>query len=63
MKKVASKTKCESFSNSIFMEKKHLDIVINKCLSQNNEFSLDMPGTIIIKANKDKIIIKNLVSE
>ena len=45
------------------MEKKHLDIVINKCLSQSNEFSLDMPGTIIIKANKDKIIIKNLVTE
>ena len=36
------------------MEKKHLDIVINKCLSQSKNFSLDMPGTIIIKANKDK---------
>jgi len=62
-KKLLVKTKCESFSNSIFMEKKHLDIVINKCLSQSKNFSLDMPGTIIIKANKDKIIIKNLVSE
>jgi len=45
------------------MEKKHLDIVVNKCMSQSKEFSLDMPGKIIIKANKDNIIIKNLVTE
>ena len=62
-KKLLLKTKCESFSSSIFMEKKHLDIVVNKCLSQSKEFSLDMPGKIIIKANKDNIIIKNLVTE
>ena len=45
------------------MEKKHLDIIVDKCLSHSNEFSLDMPGTIIIKANKDNIIIRNLVTE
>ena len=57
-KKLIIKTKCESFSSSIFIEKKHLDIVINKCLSQSKEFSLDMPGPIIIKANKDEVIIR-----
>ena len=62
-KKLLLKTKCESFSSSIFMEKKHLDIIVDKCLSHSNEFSLDMPGTIIIKANKDNIIIRNLVTE
>ena len=62
-KKLIIKTKCESFSSQIFMEKKHLDIVINKCLSQNKEFSLDMPGPIIIKVKKDKVIIKILVAE
>ena len=62
-KKLIIKTKCESFSSQIFMEKKHLDIVINKCLSQSNKFTLDMPGPIVIVANKDKVIIKNLVTE
>ena len=62
-KKLLLKTKCESFSSSIFMEKKHLDIVVDKCQSQSKEFSLDMPGTIIIKANKDNIVIKNLVTK
>ena len=62
-KKLIIKTKCESFSSQIFMEKKHLDIVIDKCLSKNNKFTLDMPGPIVLMANKDKVIIKNLVTE
>ena len=62
-KKLLIKTKCESFSNSIYMEKKHLDIVVNKCQSHTKNFSLDMPGTVIITATKNKIIIKNLVTE
>ena len=62
-KKLLLKTKCESFSSSVFMEKKHLDIVVDKCLSHSNEFSLDMPGTIVIKVTKDNIIVKNLVTE
>jgi tRNA(Ile)-lysidine synthase len=62
-KKLIIKTKCESFSSQIFMEKKHLDIVIDKCLSKNNKFTLDMLGPIVLMANKDKVIIKNLVTE
>jgi len=62
-KKLIIKTKCESFSSQIFMEKKHLDIVIDKCLSKSNKFTLDMPGPIVLMANKDKVIIKNLVTE
>ena len=62
-KKLLLKTKCESFSSSVFMEKKHLDIVVDKCLSHSKEFSLDMPGTIVIKVTKDNIIVKNLVTE
>ena len=62
-KKLLLKTKCESFSNSIFIEKKHLDIIVNKCQSHTQNFSLDMPGTVIIKATKNKIIINNLAAK
>ena len=55
--------RCESFSCSVCMEERELDIVVDKCLSHSNEFSLDMPGTIVIKVTKDNIIVKNLVTE
>ena len=51
------------FQVQYLWEKKHLDIVVDKCLSHSNEFSLDMPGTIVIKVTKDNIIVKNLVTE
>tara|TARA_B100000941_G_scaffold56062_1_gene36430 strand:+ start:1010 stop:2011 length:1002 start_codon:yes stop_codon:yes gene_type:complete len=57
-RKLILKSKCESFSESIFIEYKHLNIIIKKCSSQIKNFSLDMPGPIIIKGNKDSLVIK-----
>ena len=61
-KKILLKSKCESFSKDVFIENKHLEILIEKCLSNKNNFSLDMPGPIIFKADKEQVSIK-LINE
>ena len=40
------------------MESKHIEIIIEKCLSEKNNFSLDMPGPIIIYATKNEISLE-----
>ena len=62
-KKLILKSKCESLSHSIFIESKHIDIILEKCLSKKNNFSLDMPGPIIINATKDEISLEKLVTK
>ena len=57
-KKLILKSKCESLSKLVFIEKKHLDIIVEKCLSKNNNFSLDMPGPVTIKVNREQITLK-----
>ena len=32
--------------------------IVEKCLSKNNNFSLDMPGPVMIKVNKEQITLK-----
>jgi tRNA(Ile)-lysidine synthase len=62
-KKLILKSKCESLSHSIFIESKHIDIILEKCFSEKNNFSLDMPGPIIINATKDEISLEKLVTK
>lgn len=62
-KKLILKSKCESFSPRIFIESKHLDIIVSQCLSQKNNFSLDMPGPITINANSNEISLIKLISK
>tara|TARA_Y100000996_G_scaffold279719_1_gene220642 strand:+ start:216 stop:1217 length:1002 start_codon:yes stop_codon:yes gene_type:complete len=62
-KKLIIKSKCESLSHSVFIESKHIDIILEKCLSKKNYFSLDMPGPIIINVTKDKISLEKLITE
>ena len=62
-KKLIIKSKCESISHSIFIESKHIDIIVDKCNSKNNNFSLDMPGPIIINATNKEIAIEKLIPE
>tara|TARA_E500000331_G_scaffold312775_1_gene320962 strand:- start:2351 stop:3352 length:1002 start_codon:yes stop_codon:yes gene_type:complete len=62
-KKLIIKSKCESISHSIFIESKHIEIIIEKCLSEKNNFSLDMPGPIIIKASMNEISFEKLISK
>ena len=40
-KKLILKSKCESLSHSIFIESKHIDIILKKCLSKKNNFRLN----------------------
>ena len=62
-KKLIIKSKCESISHSIFIESKHLKIIIEMCLSKKNNFSLDMPGPIIINATNNEISLDKLISK
>ena len=62
-KKLIIKFKCESISHSIFIESKHIDIIVDICKSKNNNFSLDLPGPIIIKGTKEKISLEKLISK
>lgn len=62
-KKLILKSKCESFSPSIFIESKHLDIILSQCLSQKINFSLDMPGPIAVRATSTEISLIKLISK
>tara|TARA_S200000501_G_scaffold313802_1_gene305410 strand:- start:862 stop:1863 length:1002 start_codon:yes stop_codon:yes gene_type:complete len=62
-KKLIIKSKCESISHSVFIESKHIDIIIAMCNSKNNSFSLDLPGPIIINATKGEVSLEKLISK
>ena len=42
------------------MENKHLDYIIEKLNSDNNNFSLDLPGPIKLISSRTRITIKKL---
>ena len=62
-KKLIIKSKCESISHFIFIESKHIEIIIDKCLSKKNSFTLDMPGPMIINVTKEEISLEKLISK
>ncbi|MEC7880565.1 MAG: tRNA lysidine(34) synthetase TilS, partial [Chloroflexota bacterium] len=59
-KKLMLKINSEKLSPNTFMENKHLDYIIEKSYSNNNNFSLDLPGPIKLNVSKTRITIKKL---
>jgi len=59
-KKLILKINSEKLSPSTFMENKHLDYIIEKSNSDNNNFSLDLPGPIKLISSRTRITIKKL---
>ena len=59
-KKLILKINSEKLSNETFLENKHLNYVIKKSHSGNNNYSLDLPGPIKLVASRSRITIKKV---
>ena len=62
-KKLILKINSEKLSDDTFLENKHLNYIIEKSYSGNNNYSLDLTGPIKLVASKSRITIKKLTQK